>query len=84
MPLAIKTNAGNDLIYTPLDQPTDWLFAKMLFNVNDLFNSQMFHLVVTHDVSEALHSAALRTLSENHPIMIILERFMIEGYSSRP
>ncbi|KAI1397740.1 Lipoxygenase [Hypoxylon fuscum] len=83
MPLAIKTNAGNDLIYTPLDTPTDWLLAKMIFNVNDMFHSQMFHLVATHDVSEAVHQAALRTLSEKHPIMIILERLMTRGYSSR-
>ncbi|CAJ2501663.1 Uu.00g045160.m01.CDS01 [Anthostomella pinea] len=46
----------------------------MIFNVNDFFHSQMFHLVVTHDVSEAVHQAALHTLSERHPVM---------GYSSR-
>lgn len=55
----------------------------MIFNVNDMFHSQMFHLVVTHDVSEAVHQAALHTLSEKHPIMIILERFMTQAYSSR-
>jgi len=84
LPLAIKTNTGSDLIYTPLDQPTDWLLAKMMFNVNDMFHSQMFHLVVTHDVSEGVHLAALRTLSPNHPIMVILERLMLQAYSSRP
>ncbi|KAI1412776.1 Lipoxygenase [Hypoxylon sp. FL1857] len=83
LPLAIKTNAGSNLIYTPLDTPTDWLLAKMIFNVNDMFHSQMFHLVATHDVSEAVHQAALHTLSENHPVMIILERLMTQAYSSR-
>ncbi|KAI1136421.1 Lipoxygenase [Hypoxylon sp. FL0543] len=83
LPLAIKTNTGSDLIYTPLDTPNDWLLAKMIFNVNDMFHSQMFHLVATHDVSEAVHQAALHTLSEKHPIMIILERLMKEAYSSR-
>lgn len=83
LPLAIKTNTGSDLIYTPLDSPTDWLLAKMIFNVNDMFHAQMFHLVVSHDVSEGVHLAALRTLSENHPVMIILERLMLQGYSSR-
>ncbi|RYP50556.1 hypothetical protein DL768_003952 [Monosporascus sp. mg162] len=83
LPLAIRTNAGSDLVYSPLDDPTDWLLAKMIFNVNDFFHAQMFHLVVTHDVSEAVHLAALRTLSEKHPVMIILERLMLQGYSSR-
>jgi len=84
LPLAIKTNEGSDLIYTPMDSPTDWLLAKMIFNVNDMFHAQMFHLTVTHDVSEGLHLAALRTLSSNHPVMQILERLMLQGYSSRP
>ncbi|KAH8103496.1 lipoxygenase [Cristinia sonorae] len=83
LPLAIKTNTGADLIYTPLDSANDWLLAKMMFNVNDLFHGQMSHLVMTHDVTEAVHQAALHTLSEDHPIMLILERHMIQGYSSR-
>ncbi|RYP58013.1 hypothetical protein DL770_010529 [Monosporascus sp. CRB-9-2] len=71
------------LAVSPLDDPTDWLLTKMIFNVNDFFHAEMFHLVVTHDVSEAVHLAALRTLSEKHPVMIILERLMLQGYSSR-
>jgi hypothetical protein len=81
--LAIKTNEGKDLVYTPQDSHNDWLLAKIMFNVNDMFHAQMFHLVVTHDVSEAVHQAALHTLSENHPVMIVLERMMLQGYSSR-
>ena len=84
LPLAIKTNVESDLTYTPLDSPTDWLLAKMIFNVNDMFHSQMFHLVVTHDISEGVHQAALHTMSEDHPIMVILERVMFQAYSSRP
>ncbi|RFU77717.1 manganese lipoxygenase [Trichoderma arundinaceum] len=83
LPLAIKTNAGKDLIYTPLDSDNDWLLAKMIFNVNDLFHSQMLHLVITHDVSEAVHEAALHTLSPKHPVMVILDRLMLQAYSSR-
>lgn len=71
LPLAIRTNAGSDLVYSPLDE------------ANDFFHAQMFHLVVTHDVTESVHLAALRTLSEKHPVMIILERLMLQGYSSR-
>ncbi|RYP72922.1 hypothetical protein DL771_003960 [Monosporascus sp. 5C6A] len=83
LPLAIRTKAGSDLVYSPLDDPTDWLLAKMIFNVDDFFHAQMFHLVVTHDVSAAVHLAALRTLSEKHPAMITLERLMLQGCSSR-
>ncbi len=83
LPLAIKTSTGKDLVYTPLDQPNDWMLAKLMFNVNDMFHSQMFHLVASHDISEAVHQAALHTLSENHPIMVVLDRLMLQGYSSR-
>ena len=74
LPLAIKTNVGSDLIYTPLDEPNDWLLAKILFNENDLFHGQMYHLVASHDVAEIVHQAAVRTLSDEHPVMILLER----------
>jgi hypothetical protein len=84
LPLAIKTNVGSNLVYTPADTPTDWLLAKMMFNVNDFFHAQMFHLTATHDVAEAVHQAALRTLSEEHPVMVLLERFMFQAYSARP
>ncbi|KAJ2983675.1 hypothetical protein NQ176_g514 [Zarea fungicola] len=83
LPLAIKTNTGSDLTYTPLDSAKDWLLAKMMFNANDMFHAQMLHLVISHDVSEAVHQAALHTLSENHPIMVILERLMLQAYSAR-
>jgi hypothetical protein len=81
--LPLQTNVGANLLYTPLDSPTDWLLGKMIFNVNDMFHAQMFHLTVTHDVSEGVHLAALRTLSEHHPVMLLLEQMMLQGYSSR-
>ncbi|CRG92687.1 hypothetical protein PISL3812_09752 [Talaromyces islandicus] len=83
LPLAIRTNVDMDLTYTPLDSANDWLLAKMMFNANDMFHAQMLHLVISHDVTESVHQAALHTLSENHPIMVILERLMLQGYSSR-
>lgn len=73
LPLAIKTNVGSDLIYTPLDEDKDWLLAKLLFNSNDFFFAQLFHLAATHDVSEIVHEAALRTLSAKHPIRAYLD-----------
>lgn len=74
LPLAIKTNVGADLVYTPLDEQNDWLLAKAMFNVNDLFHGQIFHLANSHAVAEIVYEAALRTLSSNHPILGILHR----------
>ncbi|CZS97532.1 related to arachidonate 5-lipoxygenase [Rhynchosporium agropyri] len=84
LPLAIKTNVGADLIYTPLDSANDWLLAKIMFNENDIFHAQMFHLVASHDVAEIVHQAAMRTMSDEHPVMILLERLMFQAYAVRP
>jgi hypothetical protein len=45
-----------------------------MFNSNDLFYSEMFHFVATHGVGEIVYEAALRTLSENHPVMVLMDR----------
>jgi len=74
LPLAIKPNAGGNLVYTPLDQANDWLLAKIMFNVNDLFHGQGYHLVNSHAVAEIVHQAAIRTLSDDHPILAVLNR----------
>jgi arachidonate 15-lipoxygenase (second type) / 8-lipoxygenase (S-type) len=37
MPLAIRTGVGNNLVYTPLDTPNDWLLAKILYSSNDFW-----------------------------------------------
>ena len=73
LPLAIKTNVGSDLIYTPLDSDQDWLLAKIMFNVNDLFHGQILHLGSVHAVAEIVHEAALRTLSVKHPVRAYLD-----------
>ena len=73
LPLAIKTNVGSDLIYTPLDEDEDWLLAKIMFNVNDLFHGQILHFVNSHAVAEIVHEAALRTMSASHPIRAYLD-----------
>lgn len=36
LPLAIRTGVGANLIYTPQDQTSDWLLAKIIFNGNDI------------------------------------------------
>ena len=75
LPLAIKSNTeGADLIYTPKDEANDWLLAKMMFNQNNLWYAQWYHLAGTHVVSEIVYLSAIRTLSEDHPIMSILHR----------
>ncbi len=84
LPLAIKTNVGSDLTYTPLDEPNDWLLAKVMFNVNDLFHGQIYHLASTHAVAEIIHLAALRTMSSRHPVLALLERLMYQAYAIRP
>ncbi|KAL8699573.1 MAG: hypothetical protein Q9224_001352 [Gallowayella concinna] len=84
LPLAIKTNVGSNLTYTPLDTPDDWLLAKMMFNNNDYFFGQIFHLVNSHAVAEIVYLAALRTLSAKHPVRAFLDRVMYQAYASRP
>jgi hypothetical protein len=74
LPLAIKTNVGSDLTYTPEDSENDWLLAKMLFNINDGFNQEFEHFAASHWVAEIAYLAAIRTLSEEHPIMPIVHR----------
>ena len=74
LPLAIKTNVGSNLTYTPADSEEDWLLAKMMFNNNDLFYSQVYHLDSTHDVAEIVNLAALRTMTNEHPVRGYLER----------
>ena len=74
LPLAIRPNVGNDLIYTPLDQPTDWLLAKIMFNTNDLWYGQLYHFSATHSVVEIVNEAAIRSLSDDHPVLAILNR----------
>lgn len=74
LPLAIRTNTGSDLVYTPLDDENDWTFAKMAFEMNDLFHGQIYHLATTHDVAEPVHQAALRTMSKRHPVRGFLDR----------
>ncbi|KAI9046752.1 hypothetical protein LZ554_009490 [Drepanopeziza brunnea f. sp. 'monogermtubi'] len=84
LPLAIKTNTGADLVYTPLDEEKDWMLAKIMFNSNDLVFAQMYHLVTSHNVAEIVHQAAMKTMSDEHPIMLLLDRLLYQAYAVRP
>ena len=72
LPLAIKTNTRSDLIYTPLDADQDWLLAKIMFNVNNLFHGQILPLANSNAVAEIFHKAALGILSAKHPVRAYL------------
>jgi arachidonate 15-lipoxygenase (second type)/8-lipoxygenase (S-type) len=74
LPLAIVTNTGANLTYTPLDTPDDWLLAKLMFNVNDIWFAEWYHLAGTHYVVEIVAEAAIRSLSDNHPVLALVKR----------
>jgi hypothetical protein len=84
MPLAIRSDNEKDLIYTPLDAPNDWLLAKMMFNVNDFFFSQIHHLANTHYVADVVYQAAIRTMSRQHPVLAIISRLLYGTFGIRP
>ncbi|KAJ7578576.1 lipoxygenase [Mycena floridula] len=70
LPLAIRPNNGSPLVYTPLDGAEDWQLAKLLFNQNDVWWGQWYHLVATHEVIDLVYEAAWpikHLLSESSP-----------------
>jgi hypothetical protein len=76
LPLAIRTNVGSNLIYTPQDTANDWLLAKIMLNGNDFWFAQWNHLAQSHEVVQIAYMAAVRTLSEEHPVLALLNRCM--------
>ncbi|KAI7496604.1 Lipoxygenase [Hortaea werneckii] len=84
LPLAIRTNSGGNLIYTPADDFEDWTLAKIMYNVCDIWFAQWDHLARTHETAHIAYLAAIRTLSEEHPVMTILNRLMFEIFAIQP
>lgn len=84
LPLAIRTNVGSNLIYTPADTANDWLLAKIMYNVNDFWFAQWNHLASTHEVVQIVWMAAIRTLSEQHPVQGLLNRLTYEVFAIQP
>lgn len=74
LPLAIKTNEGSDLVYTPADSHTDWLFAKILFGQNEVWYAPWYHFASTHLTVETPYYAAIRCMSDDHPILAAYTR----------
>ncbi|KAI1133564.1 lipoxygenase [Nemania abortiva] len=88
LPLAIKVivkgREDSALVYTPKDLHAEWLFAKMTINANDGWHSTWGHTTMSHSAAEAPYLAAIRTLSENHPILALINRVENLPWSVRP
>ncbi|GAB1727536.1 hypothetical protein NU195Hw_g549t1 [Hortaea werneckii] len=84
LPLAIRTNSGGNLIYSPADDFEDWTLAKIMYNVCDIWFAQWDHLARTHETAHIAYMAAIRTLSEEHPVMAILNRLMFQVFAIQP
>lgn len=83
LPLAIRPNNGSPLIYTPRDSCNDWTLAKMLFNQNDLWWAQWYHLMATHGLIDLVYEAAVRTMSPDHPVFGLMTRLAYETFAFR-
>ncbi|KAI1122619.1 lipoxygenase [Nemania abortiva] len=88
LPLAVKPivkdRESSALVYTPQDEPADWLLAKMLLNQNDGYHSTWAHVGQSHSAAEAPYLAAIRSLSNDHPVMAILNRIEKTPWGVRP
>ncbi|KAI1131439.1 lipoxygenase [Nemania abortiva] len=88
LPLAIqplvKGHEDSALIYTPKDSPTDWLLAKFIMNQNDGWHTTWAHITQSHSAAEAPYLAAIRTLSDDHPVMVIIKRVEKTPWNIRP
>lgn len=82
--LIVKGREDSALVYTPKDTIDEWLFAKMTINANDGWHSTWGHTTMSHAAAEAPYLAAIRSLSDNHPIMGILHRVENTPWSIRP
>lgn len=84
LPLAIRTGVGQGTIYTPKDDPADWLLAKIMYNANDFWFAQWHHLAATHQVLQITWLSAIRSLSAEHPIYALLSRLTFQAFAVQP
>ncbi|GAP92530.1 putative manganese lipoxygenase protein [Rosellinia necatrix] len=82
--LIVKDREDSALVYTPKDIKDEWLFAKMTINANDGWHSTWGHTTLSHASAEAPYLAAIRSLSDNHPVMGLLQRIENTPWSIRP
>ncbi|KAI0968437.1 lipoxygenase [Xylaria arbuscula] len=88
LPLAVrpivKGREDSALVYTPKDTFDDWMLAKMLLNQNGLWHTTWAHITQSHSAAEAPYLAAIRTLSDNHPVLAIINRVEKTPWNIRP
>ncbi|RYC55919.1 hypothetical protein CHU98_g10291 [Xylaria longipes] len=88
LPLAIrplvKGREDSALVYTPKDESTDWMLAKLFMNQNDGWHNTWAHITQSHSAAEAPYLAAIRTLSDNHPVLAIINRIEKTPWNIRP
>ena len=74
LPIAIQLQQElGSPVWTPLDTPEEWLFAKLFYKVADHnFHQMITHLLETHLISESFIIGALRQIAPCHPVMKLL------------
>ncbi|KAF4956916.1 hypothetical protein FGADI_3519 [Fusarium gaditjirri] len=83
LPLAIRPNNGSPLVYTPLDEDNDWILAKILLNMNDVWHSQWYHLAASHLSSDLIYMSATRSFSDMHPVWGLIRRLGVNSFAYR-
>jgi arachidonate 15-lipoxygenase len=75
LPVAIQLEADREeSIFTPSDDPTDWLIAKLCVQIADANHHELItHLCRTHLVIEAIAVVTARELAQNHPLKVLLQ-----------
>ncbi|GAW13292.1 hypothetical protein ANO14919_026730 [Xylariales sp. No.14919] len=88
LPLAVrplvKGREDSALVYTPKDSENDWMLAKMIHNQNTGWDSTWSHITRSHSAAEAPYLAAIRTLSDSHPVLAMLNRIEKTPWNIRP
>ncbi|KAJ3271925.1 hypothetical protein HDV01_006059 [Terramyces sp. JEL0728] len=80
-PLAIKV-VDTGLIYTPLDAPEDWMFAKLAFSTSEGFFLPMEHFIVNHMSIIAARVELMRQVSTEHPVYALLSHHYKDSYGN--
>ena len=85
-PIAIQLEVPTGELFTPFDDATDWLLAKLCVQIADGNHHEMItHLGRTHFVMEPIAVVTARQLAHKHPLSILLRphfRYML-GLNSR-
>ncbi|KAJ3259409.1 hypothetical protein HK103_002335 [Boothiomyces macroporosus] len=80
-PLAIKV-VDTGLVYTPLDAPEDWMFAKLAFSTSEGFFLPMEHFLINHMSLIAARVELMRHVSVQHPVYALLSHHFTDSYGN--